>query len=86
MCFNVVYIKMTRKPTLRLTEHRNLVTKGVLKHNHPWLMSLILCHHVIYTDTLVKVCVYDTLVLPIHIVHIHLCSSDHSRYLWLLRW
>jgi hypothetical protein len=36
LCFNVVYIiKVSRKPTLRLTEQRNLVMKGVLTHNHP---------------------------------------------------
>jgi hypothetical protein len=77
LCFNVVYIKVSRKPTLWLTEQRKLVMKGVLKHNHPWLMSLILCHHVICTDTLVKVCVYDTHALPIHIVYIHECSYHH---------
>jgi hypothetical protein len=86
MCFNVVYIKVSRKPTLWLTEQRKLVMKGVLKHNHPWLMSLILCHHVICTDTLVKVCVYGAHALLIHIVHIHLCSSDHSNHMWLFRW
>jgi hypothetical protein len=86
LCFNVVCIKVSRKPTLWLTEQQKLIMKGVLKHNHPWLMSLILCHHVICTDTLVKVCVYDAHALLIHIVHIHLCSSDHSNHMWLFRW
>jgi hypothetical protein len=85
LCFNVVYIKVSRKPNLWLTEQRKLVMKGVLKHNHPWLMSLILCHHVICTDTLVKVCVYDAHALLILLVHIHLCSSDHSNHMWLFR-
>jgi hypothetical protein len=83
LCFNVVYIKVSRKPTLWLTEHRNLVMKGVLKHNHPWLMSLILCHHAI---CLVKVCFHDAHALTIHIVHIDLCLSHHSCHMWLLRW
>jgi hypothetical protein len=83
---NVVYIKVSRKPTLQLTEQWNLVMKGVLTHNHPWLMSLILCHHAICTDTLVKVSVHDAHALPVHIVHIDLCSSDHSSHMWLLRW
>jgi hypothetical protein len=64
----------------------HLVMKGVLRHNHLWLMSLILCHHAICTDTLVKVCVQDAQALPVHIVHIHLCLSHHSRHMWLLRW
>jgi hypothetical protein len=86
LCFNVVYIKVSRKPILRPTEHRNLVMKGVLRHNHLWLMSLILCHHAICTDTPVKVCVHDVHALPVHIVHIHLCLSHHSRHMWVLRW
>jgi hypothetical protein len=82
----MLYIKVSRKPTLRLTEQLNLVMKGVLGHNHPWLMSLILCHHAICTDTLVKVCVHDAHALLFHIVHIHLCLSHHSCHMWLLRW
>jgi hypothetical protein len=69
--------------TLQVLLKMHLVMKGVLRHSHQWLMSLILCHHVICTDTLVKVCVYDVHALPIHIVHIHLCSSDHSSHMWL---
>jgi hypothetical protein len=52
--------------------------KGVLKHNHPWLMSLILCHHAICTDTLVKVCVHDAHAIPVHIVTCG-CSDDDEN-------